>query len=454
MSATVADANDTITAIATPPGRSGIAIVRISGPLCLKIANTLTGKTPEPRQATHCLFRDSNGEAIEEGILIYFQSPASFTGEDMLELHGHGGAIVPALLLKQVIGLGARLAAPGEFSERAFLNGKIDLLQAEAIADLIDSSTERAARSAMRSLEGHFSKKVDLLLQDLIRLRVFVEGALDFPDEEIDFLEEDNIIHKVRGCIDEIDNMLDKMKRGRVLREGINLVIVGRPNVGKSSLLNQLVQAERAIVTETPGTTRDLIEEQIQLEGITVNIIDTAGIRAAEDEAEKEGVRRALSAVEAADIVLLVRETGEQPEDESVVPEKSFADKIVLVVNNKIDLAGIGPEVKTGGHGRTEVYVSAKTGEGLNLLVQQLQQQFVEETSGEDIILARARHINTLAEIRRHLNEGLEKYRNHKSAELLADELRRAQESLGTITGKFVPDDLLQEIFSRFCIGK
>lgn len=450
----MADEHDTIAALATATGRSGIAIIRASGPLCASIAQSLTGELPEPRTATYCLFKNDNGEVIDEGVLIYFQKPASYTGEDVLELHGHGGNIVPRMLLQRVIDLGARHARPGEFTERAFLNGKIDLLQAEAVADLIDSSSERAARSAIRSLEGVFSAQIGTLLQMVIELRACVEGALDFPEEEIDFLQEENIGASVRESINKIDDILEKVKRGRVLREGLNLIIVGRPNVGKSSLLNQLAQTERAIVTEIPGTTRDLIEEQIQIDGMAVNIIDTAGIRETEDLVEQEGVRRALSAIEAADIILLVKDSTSVEDEDDFVYDKVFADKTVIIVNNKIDLGGLPPATTIDDQGRITVNVSVKYGEGMDLLMQQLQQRFVEEVSGEDVILARARHIRALEETRQCIESGLEEYLQHKSAELLAEELRQAQESLGKITGKFVPDDLLGEIFSRFCIGK
>lgn len=445
--------NDTITAIATSTGRGGIAIIRVSGPSSQNIAKSLGGVTPEPRKANYCVFKDADGEIVDKGILILFLQPASYTGEDMLELHCHGGSVVSRLLLKRVIELGARHARPGEFSERAFLNGKIDLIQAEAIADLIDSHSERAARSAMRSLEGVFSAKVGLLLEKLIGIRIYVEGALDFPEEEIDFLEEGKISDSIRQCLDELDALLKTAKQGRVLREGLNLVIIGRPNAGKSSLLNQLVQAERAIVTEMPGTTRDLIEEQIQINGIAVTIVDTAGIRETEDAVEQEGVKRTYSAIETADIILQVRDCAATADDNSVA-EEGFVDKMVIIVNNKIDLMNLRPEARRDIQGRVVVNVSAKTGEGMVLLMEQLQRLFVEETSGEDIILARARHIDALEETRRLIREGQEKYRRHKSSELLAEELRHAQESLGKITGNFVTDDLLGEIFSRFCIGK
>ena len=448
----MADGNDTIAAIATSSGRGGIAIIRVSGPLSPKISEIFCGKRPEPRNATYCAFKDDDG-IIDRGILIFFPRPASYTGEDMLELHCHGGSVVPGLLLRRLIELGARRARPGEFSERAFVNGKIDLLQAEAIADLIDSQSEKAARSAMRSLEGAFSGNVNLLLEKLIQLRVYIEGALDFPDEEIDILEEANISDRIQAYIDELDTLLVRVRRGRILREGLNLVITGRPNAGKSSLFNRLAQSDRAIVTEIPGTTRDLIEEQIQIDGVSVNITDTAGIRNTADRIEQEGMKRAQEALGCADIIIEVRDCAAAAAD-IFITEKEFADKIVIIVNNKIDLVDLKPGAGRDARGVFTVALSAKTGVGMDLLIDRLQQSLAEESSGEDAILARERHIDALGDARRFMQQGLEKYRQHKSTELLAEELRYAQDALGKITGKFVTDDLLGEIFSRFCLGK
>ena len=452
--------NDTIAAIATPPGRGGVGIIRLSGVDAPKIAKQLLAKGSHAhdlgiREARVSSFLAEDGALIDSGILIYYPQPASYTGEHVVELQGHGGRVVMSMLLDRVIALGARQARPGEFTERAFVNNKIDLVQAEAVAGLIDSVSSQAARSAIRSLEGEFSHNINDLLQRLVNLRMFVESVLDFPEEEIDFIQGAEVKEKLSGCVKEVGKILKGAQQGAMLGEGLRLAIVGRPNVGKSSLLNRLAGRDAAIVSKTPGTTRDIVEENILIAGAPLNILDTAGIRESQDDIEEEGIKRALNAVSQADIILLLVEHDKNIgiEEQTVLDECSDNVKIV-VVRNKIDLAANKQALLDKNRGKAEVFLSAKTGEGIDDLVQLLNTIMGLSSMGEDVCMARTRHLNALSETKGFLNNGLQHLENNSTLELLAEDLRLAQESLGTITGSFVADDLLAEIFSNFCIGK
>jgi tRNA modification GTPase len=445
---------ETISAIATPPGTGGIGIVRISGPKALSIAHRITGLDPDPRRATYGTFHDHDNRIIDRGIVLYFKGPESYTGEDVVEFHGHGGQVVLNLLLRQTLAHGARPARPGEFTERAFLNGKLDLVQAEAVADLINSKSEYAARSAIRSLEGEFSRAVSLLQENIIAIRVYVESALDFPEEELDFPARPDIAERTAACINDIDGLLRNARSGRVLNEGIRAVIVGRPNVGKSSILNRLSGTERAIVTEIPGTTRDVIEDRIIIEGIFINVADTAGIHDTDNLVEKAGIRRSLAEIDKADVVLLVTESGvTSPHDLEDLSGMLPAHKQVILIENKIDLTNARP-ARVLENDRPMIALSAKTGAGMDLLMLTLREIAGLTDSMETPVLARTRHIEALEETRRCLDEGLKKHLEHNAAELFAAELTNAQAALGGITGAFGADQLLAEIFSKFCIGK
>lgn len=456
----MAETNDTIAAIATPPGRGGVGIIRISGDKAAIIANQLVGKKPggqgfKARKATFCSFLGNVGEPIDSGILIYYPQPASYTGEHVVELHGHGGRVVMSMLLNRVLALGARQARPGEFTERAFVNDKIDLVQAEAVAALIDSVSSQAARSAIRSLEGEFSKNINSLLQKLIGLRTFVESALDFPEEEIDFIQEADIKEKLSACVEELRKMLVRARQGARLGEGLKLAIVGSPNVGKSSLLNRLAGREAAIISTTPGTTRDIVEENILIDGAPLNISDTAGLRETKDDIEEEGIKRALNAADQADIILLVTEYGQKTGREEQRLLQTFPESVkTIVVRNKIDLADNKDELLHKNKHSAEAFLSAKTGEGVDELVHQLKIFMGLSETNEDSYMARTRHLNALMRTQEFLTKGVVSIEDKISLELLAEDLRMAQESLGTITGSFVADDLLSEIFSSFCIGK
>jgi len=438
---------DTIVAVATPPGTGGVGVVRVSGGETERIARAVLGSLPEPRTATYRSFRDVNGTAVDTGIALYFPAPASFTGESVLELQGHGGPVVMAALVDAVVGLGARQAEPGEFTKRAFLNDKLDLAQAEAIADLIDSGTEQAARAALRSLAGEFSMAVDGLGQELVRLRVHVEAAIDFPEEEIDFLADDALLARIKDCAAAFEALLGRARVGRVLRDGYHVVIVGRPNAGKSSLLNRLSGEESAIVTEIAGTTRDILREQINIDGLAVELVDTAGIRDNPDRIEREGIRRAREALKKADAVLWIRDaTAEEADslDESV-PD----DVPVIVVHNKIDLLDAPPLAEDGA-----VWLSAKTGEGIDVLRTKLRQMAGYRDLGEGAFTARRRHLQALRRAAQHFEAGRKALDETKAGELLAEELRLAHEALGEITGAVSSDELLGRIFAEFCIGK
>jgi tRNA modification GTPase len=450
MNETTDYTRDTIAAVATPPGKGGIGIVRISGPDSESIARLILGKLPEPRYATRADFRDETGGIVDTGIAIWFPSPDSFTGESVLELQGHGGPVVMSLLVDTALRLGARRANPGEFSQRAFLNGKLDLAQAEAIADLIDSGTAQAARAAQRSLSGAFSTAVDALAEQLIGLRLHVEAAIDFPEEEIDFLSNAALGRQIEACENAFLALTQQAEAGRLLRDGLQIVIVGRPNAGKSSLLNLLSGQEAAIVTELAGTTRDILRERIDIDGLAVELVDTAGLRDNPDTIEAEGIRRAKSAMAQADAVIWVRDATD--EDDAALGEDLPAGKPIITLRNKIDVTGETP----GDSSRqpTVLNVSAKTGAGIDALRETIRRIAGYADQGEGAFTARQRHVDALVDARRHFDAGREALQVSKAGELLAEELRLAQASLADITGEFSSDDLLGRIFSEFCIGK
>ncbi|MDE2195778.1 MAG: tRNA uridine-5-carboxymethylaminomethyl(34) synthesis GTPase MnmE [Gammaproteobacteria bacterium] len=446
-------AADTIAAIATPPGRGGVGIVRVSGPGVRAIAQAVLGRLPAPRQAVLAHFLGADGMRLDQGLALFFAAPGSFTGEDVLELHAHGGPVVLDLLLQRTCELGARLARPGEFSERAFLNDKLDLTQAEAIADLIDSGTAQAARAAMRSLRGEFSAQVHALVEALIGLRTHVEATIDFPDEELDFLSDGQVSSRFAGIRTRFEALAAAAQQGSLVRQGITVVIAGRPNVGKSSLLNRLAGHAAAIVTEVPGTTRDVLREHLDLDGMPLHLIDTAGLRASGDAVEQEGVRRAWKEIREADRVLLLVDDslGLQPQDEHILAELPAALPVTLVFN-KIDLAGRPPALQESAP-YPQLWLSARTGAGLGLLRAHLKRAAGYNESGEDTFSARRRHLQALARAREHLQAAAAHIEN-SARELLAEELRLAQLCLGEITGEFTSEDLLGRIFSDFCIGK
>jgi tRNA modification GTPase len=434
---------DTFAAVATPAGRGGIGIVRVSGPKVLTIAQTVIGRLPESRKALHCSFRDARGERLDEGIALYFQAPHSYTGDDVLELQGHGGPVVTHSVLEAVLDAGARLAGPGEFTRRAFLNGKLDLAQAEGVADLIDSVSREAARSAMRSLNGEFSLVIAGLVAGLTELRALTEAMLDFPDEEVDSLHRDDAGRRLEVLRAALADVIVKSRQGSLLRAGIHAVLVGRPNVGKSSLLNQLAGADRAIVTAVPGTTRDTLRETIQIEGVPITVVDTAGLRASQDEIEQLGMARTRQEMERADVLLVIFEAGNMEAPQGPLPEAGTRINVV----NKIDLI---PGSVSGRHG-DEVHVSAKTGEGLEALRAALLEAAGWTSGGETVFLARERHLRALDAARINLESAASQLAQW---EFFAEDLRQAQEALGQISGRISADDLLGEIFSRFCIGK
>lgn len=442
---------DTIVAIATASGAGGIGVVRVSGHLSQSIAIQVLGHCPAPRYAAYLSFYEADQQLIDRGIAIYYKNPHSYTGEDVLELQAHGGTALMQILLARCIELGARQAEPGEFTRRAYLNDKIDLAQAEAVADVINASTIEAARSAMRSLSGEFSNSINQVLAKLINLRMYVEACLDFPEEEIDFITQGNVAEKLEAIAAELKLVFAKAKQGSLLREGLHIVLVGQPNVGKSSLMNQLSGEEVAIVTPIAGTTRDAIKNTIQINGLPLHIIDTAGLRETNDEVEKIGIARTYQALENAQVALLLVDAahgiGENEKSIlSCLPQE--IDKIW--VHNKIDTTKESVKIvnKTG---ETHIYLSAKTGAGVDLLKQQLLDIAGYQQNAEGIFMARARHLQALKQVDAHLQLA---QKNRHQAELIAEELRLAQEALSSITGEFTPDDLLGEIFSKFCIGK
>jgi tRNA modification GTPase len=445
---------DTIAALATPPGRSGLGVLRVSGPRVPEIACAVLGKVPQARRATLGRAKDARGEEIDEGIALYFAAPHSYTGEHVLEFHGHGGPTVLHALLGAFLDAGARLAEPGEYTRRAFLNGRLDLAQAEAVADLIDAASREAARSALRSLSGEFSAAIGVLAGQLTELRALTEAMLDFPEEEVEALHRDDARARLERLRASLEEVLAKSRQGSLLRAGIRVVIAGRPNVGKSSLLNRLAGEERAIVTPIPGTTRDALREDILIEGVPLHVVDTAGLREPADEVERIGVERAWRELERADVVLAVFEAGAGigAADRAVL--ERFAERLPagatrVHVYNKIDLVARSPGLTQGSP--VEVCLSAKTGEGLELLRKALLAAAGWERSGESVFLARERHLRALSDARSHLDSAAAR---EAQWELFAEELRLAQEALGAITGRTSAEDLLGEIFSRFCIGK
>ncbi len=442
--------NDTIVAAATPPGKGGVGIVRLSGPDAEQIAGHMLAALPAPRYATHGEFFDADGVAIDSGIALWFPGPASFTGESVLELQGHGGPLVMAMLVESAIRLGARRAEPGEFSQRAFMNGKLDLVQAEAVADLIDSGTAQAARAAHRSLSGAFSAAVDALMERLIRLRLHVEAAIDFPEEEIDFLSDAALVERIDNCEQAFEQLQTKTEAGRLLRDGLQVVIIGKPNAGKSSLLNLLSGQDAAIVTEIAGTTRDILREQIDIDGLTVELIDTAGLREDPDAIEAEGIRRARKALATADAVLWMQDASETS---PAMADEAIPENIpVLVLRNKIDQSGDEPGVVT--KEPLVLNVSAKTGAGIGALRNTIRDIAGYRDLGEGAFTARKRHVDALHDAHEHFARGCKALKETRAGELLAEELRLSQECLGAITGEFSSDDLLGRIFSEFCIGK
>ncbi|HEV7165451.1 MAG TPA: tRNA uridine-5-carboxymethylaminomethyl(34) synthesis GTPase MnmE [Gammaproteobacteria bacterium] len=444
---------ETIAAIATPPGRGGVGIVRVSGPKAMDIAAAVTGGVPEARRIAVRGFQDADGSLLDTGLVLFFAAPNSFTGEDVLELHGHGGTVVLDLLLRRVLSLGARLARPGEFSERAFLNDKLDLAQAEAVADLIDSGTAQAARAAMRSLTGEFSARVHELVEAITTLRAYVEAAIDFPDEEVDFLSEGDVAGKLAAIRVRFEDLAAAAQQGSLLREGMTVVIAGQPNAGKSSLLNYLAGHEAAIVTEIPGTTRDLLREHVNLDSLPLHLIDTAGLRESGDVVEQEGVRRARQEMQRADRVLLMVDSarGLTEEDQRII-EALPPELPLTVLYNKIDLTG-QTAAEDELDGIPSLWLSARTGQGMDLLRAHLKQAAGFEQTGEDTFSARRRHLDALVRARQHLKAAADQA-TAGAGELIAEDLRLAQTSLSEITGEFTSDDLLGKIFSSFCIGK
>ena len=450
---------ETIVAQATAPGRGGIGILRISGPLATEVAQAVLGICPKPRMADYLPFKDADGSVLDQGIALYFKSPNSFTGEDVLELQGHGGQVVLDLLLKRILQIdGIRLARPGEFSEQAFLNDKLDLAQAEAIADLIDATSEQAARSALKSLQGEFSKKVNELVESVIYLRTYVEASIDFPDEEIDFLVDGKIEANLRGIINQLEDVRSEAKQGSILREGMKVVIAGRPNAGKSSLLNALAGREAAIVTDIAGTTRDVLREHIHIDGMPLHIIDTAGLRDATDEVERIGISRAWTEIEQADRIILMLDSSDPESADLSKVRSEFLAKLpttlpVTIVRNKIDLNGEQAS-ESEQDGYQMISLSAQTHDGVQLLREHLKQAMGFQTGMEGGFLARRRHLDALGKATEHLQIGLVQLTEFHAGELLAEELRLVQTYLSEITGEFTSDDLLGNIFSSFCIGK
>ena len=445
-------ANDTIVAAASPPGRGAVGVVRVSGSLVPQVAMAIVGKLPAPRMAQLADFRAADGSVLDQGLVLYFPAPHSFTGDAVLELQGHGGSVVVDLLLQRLLELGCRMARPGEFSERAFLNDKLDLAQAEGIADLIDASSQAAARAAMRTLRGEFSARVGALEAALKGLRIYVEAAIDFPDEEVDFLSDEQLQRRLMEVFAQFDSLAAAARQGMVLSEGLKIVLVGAPNVGKSSLMNALAGDEVAIVTEIPGTTRDLLRQQIRIDGIVVNLVDTAGLRDSEDRVEVEGIRRARQEMSQADQVLYVIDAAAvepTPQQLAELPQGVPA----TLVFNKIDTVGRPAELNAA-LTPPRVFVSATGGQGLDLLRAHLKSVAGLNYAEAGVFAARRRHLTALNEARAHVDAAARVLLNERAFELFAEELRLAQYALGEITGTFSSDDLLGAIFSSFCIGK
>ncbi|WP_445939075.1 tRNA uridine-5-carboxymethylaminomethyl(34) synthesis GTPase MnmE [Pseudomonas sp.] len=452
-------ARETIAAVATAQGRGGVGIVRVSGPLAGQLAQTICQRELQPRYAHYGPFFADAKQVLDEGLALYFPGPNSFTGEDVLELQGHGGPVVLDLLLRHCVQLGARLARPGEFSERAFLNDKLDLAQAEAIADLIEASSEQAARNALRSLQGEFSRRVHGLTERLISLRIYVEAAIDFPEEEIDFLADGHVLNLLDGVRADLAGVLREAGQGALLRDGMTVVIAGRPNAGKSSLLNALAGREAAIVTEIAGTTRDVLREHIHIDGMPLHVVDTAGLRDTEDKVERIGVERALKAIGEADRILLVVDATAPEADDPFALWPEFLDQRpdpakVTLIRNKADLSGESVVLEVCNDGHVTISLSAKSTEGLDLLREHLKACMGYEQTSESSFSARRRHLEALRQASTHLEHGHAQLTLAGAGELLAEDLRMAQQALGEITGAFSSDDLLGRIFSSFCIGK
>ena len=447
---------DTIAALASAPGRGAVGVIRVSGADVPRIATQILGFLPAPRLARVSSFLDSNGEPLDRGVALYFPAPASYTGEHVLELQGHGGALVCDVLLERLLELGCRMARPGEFSERAFLNGKIDIAQAEAIADLIDAGTTAAARAAVRSMQGEFSARIHALQARITELRLAVEAAIDFPDEELDFLPGSVLGHSIGEILSGFESITAAARQGALLREGLNVVIAGRPNAGKASLLNKLVGDDIAIVTDQPGTTRDVLRQHLHLDGLPLNLIDTAGLRHTENIIEAEGVRRALNELQRADRVLYILDaaagTGKSVDFSAALEELPPGVPATLIFN-KIDLTGAEPQVDESSS-PPRVFLSAKSGAGLELLRAHLKASAGYSSGESGAFSARRRHLDALARAKTCVVQAAETLRATHAFELFAEELRRAQLALGEITGEFTSDDLLGEIFSSFCIGK
>ncbi|PWI31795.1 tRNA uridine-5-carboxymethylaminomethyl(34) synthesis GTPase MnmE [Vibrio albus] len=450
---------DTIVAQATAPGRGGVGIIRVSGPKAAFVAQEVTGKTLRPRYAEYLPFKTEDGTELDQGIALYFPNPNSFTGEDVLELQGHGGPVVMDMLINRILRIdGLRPARPGEFSERAFLNDKLDLTQAEAIADLIDASSEEAAKSALKSLQGQFSNRVNTLVESLIHLRIYVEAAIDFPEEEIDFLADGKVAADLQAIIDNLDAVRKEANQGAIMREGMKVVIAGRPNAGKSSLLNALSGKDSAIVTDIAGTTRDVLREHIHIDGMPLHIIDTAGLRDASDEVERIGIDRAWEEIEQADRVLFMVDstTTKATDPKEIWPD--FVDRLpdnmgITVIRNKADQTGEESGI-CHVSSPTLIRLSAKTGSGVESLRQHLKECMGFSGGSEGGFMARRRHLDALERAAEHVNTGQQQLEGFMAGEILAEELRLAQQHLNEITGEFSSDDLLGRIFSSFCIGK
>jgi tRNA modification GTPase len=451
--------NDTIAAIATATGRGGVGIVRVSGPKARVVAEYLLKIQLQPRHAHYCDFTNGSGDVLDQGIALFFPGPNSFTGEDVLELQGHGGPVILDLLLREITHLGIRLARPGEFSERAFLNDKLDLAQAEAIADLIDATSEQAARNALHSLQGAFSKRIHELVEALIHLRIYVEASIDFPEEEIDFLSDGKVARDLDGIIERLQQVFKEARQGVLVRDGMRVVIAGRPNAGKSSLLNALSGRESAIVTSIEGTTRDVLREHIHIDGMPLHIIDTAGLRESPDEVEQIGIQRAWQEIQQADRVLLLVDSRQSQltNPREIWPE--FVEKLqdpskITLVRNKIDLSEEAAGLFQTNSGDLYIGISAATGAGIDELKHHLKTIMGFSGSGEGGFTARRRHLDALERAQSFLSSGKAQLQGYAAGELLAEDLRHAQNSLSEITGEFTPDDLLGRIFSSFCIGK
>lgn len=442
---------DTIAAIATASGSGGIGVVRISGPAAPAIAGAILGHCPKRRYAAYLPFLDGDGQTIDQGIAIYYAGPNSYTGEDVLELQAHGGPALLQILLTRCLSLGARQAEPGEFTRRAYLNDKMDLAQAEAVADVINAATTEAARSAMRSLSGEFSNRINDLLQRLVELRMFVEACLDFPEEEIDFISQGNVKKKIEAIQLELQKIYNEAKQGNLLREGLTVVLVGQPNVGKSSLINQLAADDIAIVTSIAGTTRDTIKSAIQINGIPLHVVDTAGLRETDDEIEQFGIARTWRALESANIALLLVDAAHGiTEVEKSILARLPHDLPKIWVHNKIDLAKKSPFIEDM-NAEPHIHLSAKTGDGVHLLKETLLKVAGWQSTSEGVFMARTRHLEAIRQVEQFLQASLDAI---SQSELVAENLRMGQDALSAVTGEFTPDDLLGEIFSKFCIGK